>query len=194
MELHPSPNKGIKDDVDTSRVLCQGNTAQSRSSMFKKGDPYWKLRPPPPTPDDELCSCSDSPPIMLQAHLASNPLSCIACNLEVPPERIGFSNAFAEKLAFWQSFHDCFYLLWLDSGEFESWAKAQLEDPRSPVNKRGLALVSDLNRLHRAYYSWFEDSGSEDFQSLSGCPACHNELSEQHNLCTCEKCSIVIAR
>ncbi len=78
--------------------------------MSDSTDPYWKLKSPPPTPDDELCSCAGSPPIMLQAHLSPNPVSCIACNLEVAPERIGFSESLAEKLAFWQSFHDCFYL------------------------------------------------------------------------------------
>jgi hypothetical protein len=161
--------------------------------MGDNNDPYWKLRPPPPTPGDELCSCAGSPPLMLQPHLSSNPLSCIACNLEVPPERVGFSAALAEELAFWQSFHNCFYHLWLDSGEFESWAKAQLSDPNSPVNKRGLELVSKLNSFRRAYFWWFQDTGAEDFQALSRCPACHGEFSQRHRRNTCEQCSIVVA-
>lgn len=156
-------------------------------------DPYWKLRPPPATPREELCSCADSPPIMLQAHLSSNPLSCVTCNLEVPPERVGFSSALAEKLAFWQGFHDCFYLLWLDSGVFESWAKAQLEDPGSPVNERGLELVSDLNAFRRTYYWWFQDTGAEDFQPVSRCPACQAEMRAQHGRQVCERCSIIVA-
>ncbi len=160
--------------------------------MAQNEDPYWRLRPPPPTPSDDICSCSGSPPIMLQAHLSSNPISCITCNLEVPPERIGFSEPLCEWLAYWQQFHDCFFLLWLDSGEFESWAKAQLEDPESPVNKQGLELVSDLNSLRRAYYWLFQDTDVKDFQPLSRCPVCQGELSEQHGRNTCEQCSIVI--
>jgi len=156
-------------------------------------DPYWKLRPAPPTPDEALCSCAGSPPIMLQAHLSSNPLSCIVCNHEVPPERVGFSEALAEGLAFWQHFHDCFYLLWLDSGEFESWAKTQLEDPASPVNQRALELVSELNAFHRTYHWWFQDTGAEEFLPLSRCPVCHTELVEQHGRQVCEQCSIVVA-
>jgi len=113
--------------------------------------------------------------------LSSNPLSCLACNLEVPPERIGFSEAFAEKLAFWQSFHDCFYLLWLESGEFESWAKAQLSDPGSPANKRGRELVSELSAFRPAYYWWFQDTGAEESQPLSRCPVCQAELAERHS-------------
>jgi hypothetical protein len=167
--------------------------APQRSSMNENHDPYWKLRPPPPTPDDELCSCAGSPPLMLQPHFSSNPLSCVACNREVPPGRIGFSETIAEELASWQTFHDCFYRLWLDSGEFESWAKAQLSDPNSPVNKRGLALVAKLSGFRRAYYWWFQDTGAEGFQPLSRCPSCQGKLSERLGRNTCEQCSIVIS-
>jgi hypothetical protein len=161
--------------------------------MAEHRDPYWKLRPPPPTPDGELCSCAGTPSLVLQAHLSYNPLSCIACNLEVPPERVGFSEALAEKLAFWQSFHDCFFRFWLDSGEFESWAKTQLEDPRSPVNTRGLELVAELRALRPTYYWWFQDNGAEDFQPLSRCPACQNVLLERLGRHVCEQCFIVVA-
>ena len=160
--------------------------------MSKNEDPYWKLRPPPPTPTDELCSCTDRPPIMLQAHQSSNPLSCMACNREVSPERIGFSEALAEKLAAWQSFHDCFNLLWLDSGEFESWAKAQLVNPRNPVNRRGFKLVSELNAFHRAYYWWFEEIMVEESQRISRCPVCRAELTARYGHQVCQRCSIVV--
>ncbi len=160
--------------------------------MHDEFDPYWKLRPASPTPDDELCACADSPPIMLQAHLSANPISCIACNLEVPPERVGFSEDIAEELAFWQRFHDCFYFLWLDSGEFEPWAKAQLGNPTSAVNKRGLELVVKLNAIRPAYYWWFQDSGSVDFQPLLECPICQTKLVPNHGRQVCKACSIVV--
>lgn len=161
--------------------------------MAEDHDPYWKLRPPPPMSDADLCSCTGAPPILLQAHLTSNPLSCIACILEVPPERLGFSDAFAERLASWQRFHDCSYLLWLDSGEFEAWARVQLEDPASPVNGRALELVSELRALRLAYYWWFQATGEEDFQPLSRCPVCEATLAERYGRHLCEECSIVIA-
>jgi hypothetical protein len=161
--------------------------------VAETNDPYWRLRPPPSIPDDELCFCTESPPIILQAHLSANPLSCIACNLEVPPERIGFSEALSERIALWQSFHDCFYRLWLDSGEFESWAKAELEDPASAVNKRGLELVSELRAFRAAFYWWFQDTAEEDFQPVSRCPSCKDELAKQHGRHVCNACRIVVA-
>ncbi len=162
--------------------------------MRDTADRYWKLRPMPPTPEDELCSCPHRPPIVLQPHLSANPVSCSACNREVLPEHIGYSPGTAEKLADWQRFHDCFYFLWLDSREFESWAKAQLEDPVSPVNQRGLALVAELNQTRRAYYWWFEDTGSADWEPTLQCPRCKGDLIEQQTRRVCETCSIVFGK
>ncbi len=157
-----------------------------------RNDPFWKLRPPPPTPEDELCACVDGPPIMLQAHLSPNPLSCIACNSEVPPECVGFPEKLAEELASWQSFHDCFYVLWLDSGAFESWAEAQLDDPASTVHMRGRALVSELNVFRRAYYWWFQRV-DETIEPRTSCPVCERHLTEAHGRRICEPCAVVLA-
>lgn len=105
--------------------------------MPTDNDQYWKLRPPTPTPEDEICACNSVTPVVLQSKLSPNPLSFARCNLEVPPERIGFDERLADFLASWRNFHDSFYSLWLDSGEFEEWAKGQLCDPVSAVNTRG---------------------------------------------------------
>ena len=43
--------------------------------------------------------------------------------------------------------------LWLDSGPFEAWAKAQLEDPESPVHERGLELTKELGEIGPTYRS-----------------------------------------
>ena len=125
--------------------------------MPTDNDPYWKLRPPPPTPDDETCACTSVTPVVLQPHLSPNPLSCARCNLEVPPDRIRFDEHVADSLASWRDFHDCFYFLWLDSGEFEEWAKGHLRDPMSAVNTRGLELVAQINVFRRCYLWWFQD-------------------------------------
>jgi hypothetical protein len=83
-------------------------------------DPYWKLRPTRATPDDELCKCANQPPIVLQGPFSSNPIACLKCNGEVPPERIGFSADLAERIAFWKNVHEALYTLWLDSSDYES--------------------------------------------------------------------------
>src|SRR5207249_2147529 len=100
----------------------------ARGCRMDSDDPYWKLKPPPPAPHDEVCSCAGQPAIVLRSALSYNPIACADCNLEVPPERLGFSEKLAEEIAFWRTFHDAFFHLWLDSAEFEQWARGQLSD------------------------------------------------------------------
>ena len=160
-------------------------------SVPEESDPYWKLRPWPATPDDELCACADQPPIVLQDHLSSNPLACLKCNGEVPPERIGFTAELAEGLAFWRHLHAALYYLWLDSGEYEAWARARLEDPAGAIHLRGLELVAELNKYRRTYYWWFQDASADDFVPTTKCPRCSADLVERFARLACETCSIV---
>lgn len=157
-------------------------------------DADWKLRAPRATPPEELCSCEGCPPLLLRSLLGFNPLGCAACNLEVPPERLGISPELAEALAAWRSFHDCFYLLWLDSRDFEDWARNELSNPQSPVNSRGLSLRAQLERVRHAYYLWFQDAGAAGFMPLTSCPACGSRLQEAKLVgSVCESCGILVA-
>jgi len=169
--------------------------------MKTNSDPYLKLRPLPPTPGDEICACTSVTPVLLQPHLSANPLSCARCNLEVPPDRIGFDEALADAFASWQQFHDCFFFLWLDSGEFEAWAKMHLSDPASVVNLRGLDLASRISNFCRCYLWWFQDEGSNDCVPASNCPQCAGTLElrfkgerpQGRSLAVCDQCSIALA-
>jgi hypothetical protein len=82
--------------------------------------------------------------------------------------------------------------LWLDSGEYEVWALARLEDPGGQVTVRGLELVQELNKYRRAYYWWFEDNTVAGFVPLSRCPRCAANLVARLGSSVCEACSIVV--
>lgn len=129
---------------------------------------------------------------MLQGHLSSNPIACLRCNGEVPPERIGFAAALAERIGFWRDLHDALYTLELDSSDYESWAIAQLEDPNGRVNAEGLDVVQELNVHRRTYYWWFQHKSFDDFTPLSQCPRCSKDLVERFSRQVCETCSIVV--
>jgi hypothetical protein len=165
-------------------------------------DRYRKLRSHPATPPEEICGCIEETPIVLQGNLSPNPLACARCNLEVPPERLGLAVPFAEAVAAWARFHRAFMTLWLDSGEYEEWAAAQLGDAASPVVLRGLALVQRLNESRRCYLWWFvPDDEHEDAPAPQSCPRCAQALElrfpgerpQSGSLRVCERCSIAIA-
>lgn len=168
--------------------------------MTDEVDPYRRLRPKAATPNNEICVCDSATSIVLQPHFSPNPLSCARCNLEVPPERIGLNAAIVESVATWRRFHEAFYVLWLDSGEFEDWAADQLSNPVSPVNRRGLALARQLSKWRRCYLWWFQLEDIEEGTSTV-CPGCAlpleprftGERPQGGGLLVCETCLLASA-
>lgn len=73
------------------------------------GDRYWKLKPEQATPVDEICVCDRQYPIVLCDILTCNPVRCLNCNQELPPERWEPSAEMVEVVTSWQRFHSCFY-------------------------------------------------------------------------------------
>jgi hypothetical protein len=160
---------------------------------FGVPDPYWKLRPASPTPDDELCHCPRLEAVMLCDRLGENPLYCMCCNGEVHPERLGFNGQLAEDIASWRFVHRSLYWLWLDSGQYETWAARQLADPQGEVHREGRDLVRRLNETIRAYYWWFQDS-DDDHPPADRCPVCGGELMpcRDRPFRKCEICSLLV--
>lgn len=161
-------------------------------------DKYSRLRPLEPTPDSEICKCISNPPFVLQGSLGNNPICCADCNLEVDTNKLGFSVKLIDRVADWCSFHFSFYYLWLDSKELESWAKEQLVNPDSPVNKRALDIRREISMQHECFYWWFRDNSETDAVPPTNCPMCGNKLSNRKNkfrvdTLVCRSCMVLLA-
>ena len=156
---------------------------------------YSKLHPPPETPEDELCSCDGNKPIKLMYALSYNPLCCIDCNLQVVPETLALNLRLVEAIASWRDVMGAIDHLWLDSGAYEAWAKQQLSTIASPVNQQGLVVCKELDAIRRCYYWYFQDESSEDYEPITHCPNCQQELVGYSNgifrQLLCEQCSII---
>jgi len=141
-------------------------------------DPYFKLKPAPPTPDDETCSCEGTPAIKLMstALLGENPIHCLRCNLEVPPERLKLSVIEVDAIAHWYGMYGAIDWLELDSGPYENWARSQLLDPGSPPNVEGLEVTKRLNAIRRCYFWFFQPVADDDYVSPTTCPICGDAL------------------
>ena len=168
-------------------------------------DPLARLHPPAGTPADEICACVDRPPLKLMQALGWNPIHCMRCNLEVAPETLSLSPALVDSIAAWRGVYDALDRLWLDSGTYERWAAGQLGDLQSDVNRRGLALRTELDRLRRCYYWVFTSTddthvhlGESPSERLdANCPLCRQQLTPFPNTATsqavCDNCSLVMA-
>ena len=114
------------------------------------------------------------------------------CKGEVPPERVRLAPDQTESLASWNHFFQAFETLWLDSGEYEEWARAVLEDPVSPVNTRGLELVQQLGAATPYYLHLFQDTTRETWEAPASCPRCGGAPIRVKGWLVCEACRMEI--
>jgi hypothetical protein len=164
-------------------------------SRYNDDDPYLKLQPPPATPPDELCRCPGYPAIKLMCALSYNPLHCLDCNLEIEPASLPLPVQLVEPIATWRSSYDAIYRLWLASGDYEDWAKAQLSDITSPINVEGLRLGVQIDSVRQSYFWYFQDQSVDSFAPTTHCPNCGNSFSAYRRgifaQYICEQCGIV---
>ncbi len=132
---------------------------------------FAKLLPPEPTPEDEICR-HQGRPIKLMYALSYNPIHCMDCNLEIPLDTLPLSLETIELIAQWRDVYSAIDHLWLDSEEYEVWAKEQLSTIASAVNVRGRRVQHVLNDVRRCYYAFFQDQSFETYSSIRFCPMC----------------------
>jgi predicted nucleic acid-binding Zn ribbon protein len=156
--------------------------------------PIEKLKPQPPTPAEELCQCKDNGPILLRSALTPFPLYCMECNGEIALEQLEIDDDLAEEIARWSSVHDALYRLWLDSGDYEKWAKERLMDLKGQVNYEGMKITKELNKQRETYYWVFRDSDDDKYVMSTECPICRNQLvlygSKGNRVC--DKCHLLM--
>jgi len=158
-------------------------------------DIYFRLKPPELTPKDEICKCKNTPPVKLMYALSYNPVHCINCNLEVPPETLGMSEELAQEISFWRWIYSSVDHLWLASGEYEAWAEKELADISSSINQKGREAQIGLNLVRRSYYWYFQNQSEDDFTPITNCPVCGEVLVKYSGgifeQLICENCSII---
>ncbi len=147
---------------------------------------YNKLRP---ITEIESCTCDTVTALMLVDLLTDNPIHCASCRREVDPARINLTQAETEDIAHWYSAASSLYKLWLDSGEYEAYAKQCLIDPNGQINRRGRELAISLSAHHPTEFWFFHDA---DDGTPTHCPVCKAELDTNvmWGAGTCQSCRI----
>jgi hypothetical protein len=157
-------------------------------------DPYLRLKEWP-TPPDEICACPPGAPIKLMSALGANPIHCLRCNLEVPPERLALAGREVDAVADWRLTYNAIGALELASGEYEQWARDQLLDLNSPPNIDGRKLAAMLSEKECYFWVWQPEADDESVP-LTECPYCGDALAPYDEgifpQMLCERDSIVV--
>jgi hypothetical protein len=133
-------------------------------------DIYNRLRP---NAEIESCSCQSITGLLLVDLMSDNPIHCAVCRREVDPERIKLTASETEAIAHWYGAASALYRLWLDSGEYEAYAKERLLDPKGQTNRVGRELAIAMSVHHPTQFWFFHDT---DDGEPSHCPVCGDLL------------------
>jgi hypothetical protein len=133
-------------------------------------DAYQMLRP---WTNIEACECSSVDGLLLVDLLTNNPLHCSACKREVDAARLNLSSTEVDAVYRWYSARRALNSLWLDSGEYEAYAKARLLDPKGQVNQLGIELAHRLSARMPTRLWLFHDA---DDGEPTNCPMCGSKL------------------
>ena len=149
---------------------------------------YDRLRP---NKEIERCKCDEITGLILVDILTDNPIHCLACKCEVDPEVLGLSVQMVDKIAAWLRVHSGLDSLWLDSGEYESWAREKLSDKTGQVNLDGMEITEELSKTYPTYFWWFNE---DDKYEPEVCPLCNEPLTKnfRHGNGECLPCKIII--
>ncbi len=144
-----------------------------------------------PCTDIEYCDCTDNTQLLLAYAIHENPLRCYECNKTVSVEALGLEQALVDDLAAWNKVYSGIYNLWVDAGEYESWAKQALADPNGQVNTVGIKLAEKLSDYLPTYYWWWQDPDEEEYLT---CPVCDGTLDfdDTHGTGKCAACFVLV--
>ncbi len=124
-----------------------------------------------------------------------NPIHCVDCNLEVKPERVKLNQKAIDEIAYWSRLYAAVDQLWIDSDEYEAWAKNELSNIGSRINKLGLSANRSMNKIQKCYYWYFQDESDENFMPLNECPKCKRKLKDYNGGIfrqkLCDHCRII---
>ena len=151
-------------------------------------DAYERLRP---IANDSPCDCATVEQLLLVDILSPNPVRCFQCKGYVDPEGLKLSERQVDSVVSWKRVFGALYRLWLDSGEYETWAKQQLLRSDGRVNVLGMAARAALAETRPTFYWWFHDT---DDPAVVSCPWCGGAVvsAARHGTNQCNSCCVVV--
>ncbi|MBI2923646.1 MAG: DUF2310 family Zn-ribbon-containing protein [Planctomycetes bacterium] len=171
--------------------MTRAKSNRSRRSRGRPRDDYLEcLKPPPPTPSDEMCRCRRRGPFVLIERFGQNPVACAKCRGEIEVQKLGVTWREAQAIASWRQLYSSIKWLWLQSGAYENWASSELASRTSAVNRMGLDLRRMLGHRRLTYLYWFHDNEGDPDSEMKACPLCGGRFRPLGRFIACARCRI----
>jgi predicted nucleic acid-binding Zn ribbon protein len=142
------------------------------------------------------CDCGTKRAILLHVSLTRDELPCGRCGKGVPVDSIKAPRDVAHLLRRWVDQAFAIETLWFASGEYEDWAKGELDGGKSRINKLGTEVAQKLTSATETWLYSAPHVGARQAvdKYLDHCPICHEPTASTGLLpkygLGCKKCRV----
>jgi len=144
----------------------------------------------------DACACGPKRVLVLSVSLSRDTLPCGACGGDVEVDGLKGPREAIHLLRRWVDQAFAIEMLWFASGEYESWAKAELDGAQSKINKLGRQVAEKLSPAVETWLYSAPHAGARQAvdKYLDPCPVCQ-EPTETLSLISkfgrgCRKCRV----
>ena len=144
----------------------------------------------------DACKCGPKQSIVLSVSLSRDVLPCGACGGSIDVDKIKGPREAIHLLKRWIDQAYAIEMLWFASGEYEDWAKGELDGGKSKVNQLGRQVAQKLSPatptwLYSAPHAGARQAVDKYLHHCSGCndPTESTGLIPKYGL-GCAKCRI----
>jgi predicted nucleic acid-binding Zn ribbon protein len=142
------------------------------------------------------CRCEDDRVLVLAISLSRDELPCGKCGGTVELDKVKGPREAVHLLRRWVDQAYAIEMLWFASGEYEDWAKGELDSGKSKVNQLGRQVAQKLNAAIPTWLYSAPHAGARVAvdKYLHHCPSCHEPTEETGMISKyglgCKKCRV----
>ena len=144
----------------------------------------------------DTCKCGPKQSVVLSVSLSRDEVPCGNCGGKIEVDSIKGPREAIHLLKRWVDQAYAIEMLWFASGEYEDWAKGELDGGKSKVNQLGRQVAQKLSGTVPTWLYSAPHAGARQAvdKYLHHCPAC-NDPTESTGLISkyglgCKKCRV----
>jgi hypothetical protein len=123
---------------------------------------------------ETTCACGPKRVLILSVSLSRDAIPCGRCGGAVDVDSIKGPREAVHLLRRWVDQAFAIEMLWFASGEYEQWAKGELDSPQSRTNKLGRQVAEKLSPTIETWLASAPHAGARQAvdKYLDPCPVC----------------------
>ena len=144
----------------------------------------------------DACACGPKRAVLLHVSLTRDELPCGKCGGGIPVDAIKTAREVSHLLRRWVDQAFAIETLWFASGEYEDWAKGELDAGKSRITQLGVQVAQKMTPAQETWLYSAPHAGARQAvdKYLDHCPVCKDPTEKTGLIAKygmgCKKCRV----